>query len=128
MTSPRFSRIVLLLPVLLCSMTETARANVGSGLLFPAIIHLLFLNVIIGVIEAFVLRKAFKQSPRDGIIILANYVSASLGYVVLNVAGLVMGANDVPKIAMAMAVLFVASVLVEWPFFSIHLLLDSRRK
>jgi hypothetical protein len=99
-------------------MTETARANVGSGLLFPAIIHLIFLNVIIGLIEAFVVRKAFKKSPRAGIIILANYVSAILGYVVLNLAGLVMGANDVSKIAMAMAVLFVASVLVEWPFFS----------
>ena len=118
MKTHRFSRTVLFLPVLLCFMTETARANVGSGLLFPAIIHLLFLNVVIGVIEAFVVRKAFKKSPRVGIIILANYVSAFLGYVVVGLGGSVVGFHDTSKIATTMAVLFVASVLVEWPFFA----------
>ena len=56
-------------------------ANVGTALMWAPIIHLLFGNVLLGILEAFLLVKIFKAPKWQSVwvMILANYFSAWIG-------------------------------------------------
>ncbi len=115
MKTPRFYRRVLFIYVLVFLMTTTVYANAGTGFFFPAIVHILIGNIIIGLIEAFCVRTIFKIAVRYWIIILGNYVSSIVGYIVAFVGG----TDDqisISTLPITLALLFIASVLIEWPF------------
>lgn len=116
MKTPRFSRKILFILVLLFLITTTVYANAGTGFLLPGLFHVLIGNFIIGLIEAFFIRKVFKISVNYGMIVLGNYVSSLLGYVALVVgfSDINFMPSDLPK---TLILLFIASVLIEWPFF-----------
>ncbi len=85
-----------ILPVLALAMcTSTAWANAGTPLMWASMFHLLFGNVIIGIIEGLVLVWVFKCSKRFPIptLIVANYVSAWVG--ALFVAGYLRSLVDI---------------------------------
>ena len=109
--------IIAVLFILLLSFTETVYANAGTGFFFAGILHVLIGNIAIGLLEAFFIRRVFKMFVSYGIIILANYASSFLGYVIgLAVAGNadLLSLSALPE---WLALLFLVSVLVEWPFF-----------
>jgi hypothetical protein len=118
MNTPRFSRNVLFILVLSSLIATTAYANAGTGFFFPGIVHVLIGNVIIGLIEAFFIRKVFKVSAKYGIIILGNYVSSIIGYIVTLIAFSDIDLLSVSVLPKSLTLWFIASVLLEWPFFA----------
>ncbi|HEX9615022.1 MAG TPA: hypothetical protein VGA55_05930, partial [Bacteroidota bacterium] len=116
MKVPRLVRAVLVAFFFLPVSTTPLLANAGSFFLIPALLQLLIANIVLGLLEAFVIQKIFK-TPKDisryGIIILANYASMILGYIAALVA-----TPASSSLLLLLAVLFIASVLAEWPFFA----------
>jgi hypothetical protein len=117
-------RLTALVPLLF--LPAVALANAGSTFLWASIAHLMLGNLLIGVVEGLVLRFAFQARWRAiPILILANYVSAWAGLLVLSEAGpwigdLVMGAEPLYHVVRGtvatVAVAFALTVALEWPF------------
>lgn len=104
--------------------------NAGTPMLMASVLHLFFGNLMIGLLEAYILRKLYKLSVRVLPIILANYISMIAGlllvmpYVLdkwgMNFWG--MKLHDADEYAfvdfwVGMAFAFVLSIIIELPFF-----------
>ncbi len=113
-----------LLPlVALALFPSTASANVGTPLMWASMLHLVFGNAIIGLIEGLLLAWIFKCSKWKSILILiaANYASAwAGGFFVANYLA------SLPDITIQTIQLwflgfvlaaFVVTLLIEFPFF-----------
>jgi hypothetical protein len=77
MKRPRYILLILALAL----FPSTASANAGTPLMWASMLHLVFGNAIIGLIEGLLLAWLFKCSKRKSILILiaANYASAWAG-------------------------------------------------
>ncbi len=83
MMNRRIAVSVLLLSAFL--VPSVALANVGTPLMWATILHMAIGNAAIGVLEGVLLRWLFKVSASRAIavMILANYVSAWIGWSLL---------------------------------------------
>jgi len=106
------SRRTLLVALLVLLVPVVLLANAGVGFLYGSVLHILFLNPVIGWLETFFIRRVFKVPARYGIIILANYVSSIVG--VLLGIGYAEGTGG-----LFLFLLLVVSILVEWPMFKV---------
>ena len=75
--------ILLIIPLFL--LCETAYANAGTPLMWAGMLHLAFGNLAIGLAEGLLLGFIFRlpKLKSIGMMILANYLSAWLGYLIL---------------------------------------------
>ena len=116
----RATKIIALFAAL--CVPSVAMANVGTPLMWASGLHLLFGNAAIGIFEGMLLSHVFKlrASLAIGLMILANYFSAWLGWVWLlpsiahhfrsdlyNTWGLIWG---------MVVVAYVFTLALEWPF------------
>lgn len=109
-------------------------ANIGTPLMWMPGIRLVFFNIVIGIAEGLLIGLLFKTfRPKKinllktiGILILANYVSMLVGEWLLSKPFLAMKdyildgqpLYNAPKfIFMMIGVLFVITIIIEWPFF-----------
>lgn len=113
-----------ILPVLaLALFPSTASANAGTPLMWASMLHLVFGNAIIGLVEGLFLGSIFKCSKGKSVLILiiANYVSACAGGYF--VAGYLPSLADVTIqniqywFLVFVVVAFVITLLIEFPFF-----------
>lgn len=85
------------------------------------VLHLLLGNVFVGGIEGLFVRKTYKVPLEYGFVVLGNFASMLVGYVVAAIfVGPIYGAvgeNSVATIPFLMGLMFIASVFIEWPFF-----------
>jgi len=100
-----------------------ASANAGTPLMWAGMIHLLFGNALIGLVEGLALSRMC-QTPRGisvGVLVLANYTSAWVGG--LLIAGLLVDRVDITIgnvgvwFWLFVGVAFLVTLLVEFPFF-----------
>ena len=117
MTRQQYWCIGIFIVVLLILPTERVYADAGTGFFFPGIFHVFIGNIVIGLIEAFFVRKVFKVSASYGIIILGNYVSSFVGHIAAIVGFWNADLLSISVLPGVLALLFIASVLIEWPFF-----------
>lgn len=99
-------------------LPSAAYANAGTGFFFPGLVHVLIGNLIIGLIETFFIQKVFKVTVAYGIIILANYISSIIGYILAIAAFSDIDLLSLSALPISLALMFVASAVIEWPFFS----------
>ena len=113
-----------MLPILVLALfPSTASANAGTPLMWASMLHLVFGNAIIGLVEGLLLAWMFKCSKRKSILILiaANYVSAWVGG--FFVAGYLASLPDITIqtiqywFLVLVLVAFVVTLLIEFPFF-----------
>jgi hypothetical protein len=113
-----------LLPILaLAIYPSTASANAGTPLMWASMLHLVFGNAIIGLVEGLLLASIFKCPKRKSILILigANYASAWVGGFL--VAGYQPSLVDITIqniqfwFLAFVVVAFVVTLLIEFPFF-----------
>lgn len=114
--------ILLLVAANLLGLPTAAVANVGTPLMWAEGLHLLFGNLVIGVVEGVLLARFFRLSAGRSIslMIVANYVSAWVGFVWLNewiVRQLEFDLYNVWFFLWVMVgVSYALSLLLEWPF------------
>ena len=113
----------MLLFLALVLFPSTASANAGTPLMWASMLHLVFGNAIIGLIEGLLLGWIFKCSKWKSVLILivANYASAWAGG--FFVAGYLSSLVDITIqniqywFLAFVAVAFVITLLIEFPFF-----------
>jgi len=102
---------------------STASANAGTPLMWASMLHLVFGNFIIGMIEGGLLAKIFNCSKRKSVPILigANYASAWAGGFLIT-----RSLTSIPDLTIQniqlwflafVAVAFLVTLLIEFPFF-----------
>lgn len=104
------------------AIPSVAQANAGTPLMWASMLHLLFGNLLIGLLEGVLLAKGFALSKKKciGLMILANYFSAWLGG--LFIAGgisrsLLLGLyNAWPFFWFMVLVTYVITLALEFPF------------
>jgi hypothetical protein len=117
--------------VFLLAIPVDARADAGTALMWAGMFHMLLGNAIIGVIEAAVISRFFKVKYMRivGVTILANYFSAWAGFLLVGWTsrfsvpygagpGYVNIYNFRWFIWLAVAASFLASIILEWPFYA----------
>lgn len=114
-----------LLVAVIFSFPSVAWANAGTPLMWVSAVHLMLANAFIGAAEGMLLKWLFRlpASPAVWLMILANYVSAWVGYVVLLPAiesTLIFELDNVRSLVwMLVGVAYVLTILLEWPFVAI---------
>jgi len=73
--------LVVLVLVILLAFPAHAYANAGTPLMWATMLHLAFGNALIGVLEGWLLKRFFKVSTANAIVVMviANYFSALVG-------------------------------------------------
>jgi hypothetical protein len=121
MKTLRAARTIVFVLFFLVLATNPMLANAGTPFLFTGVLHLLLGNVFVGGIEGLFVRKVFKVPADYGFIIMGNFASMFVGYVVAGMfVGPIYGAvgeSSVATIPFLMGLMFIASVFIEWPFF-----------
>lgn len=114
--------VILALTSLVFLLTaQPAFANAGTPLMWAGMLHLVGGNFLIGIFEAFLLSRLFRQSmmPFALLMVAANYLSAWAGFLILNVqrphSGLDIYNVDLAFWLAAVA-FFLLTVLFEAPF------------
>lgn len=121
---------VVVLSFLFIFATAPAYANAGTLLMWFTMFHLLIGNAIIGVIEGLVIASWWKlpKGFASGVMIGANYVSAFVGIALYHLLTLASGLNDFSIVEfaqlkllliLAVIVLYLLTILIEWPFVRI---------
>jgi len=109
--------------------------DAGTPLLWAAGFQLILGNLFIGAIEWYFVKRFFYRNIGILLPIIANYFSMILGiafiapYVALNLAHTTdfygwRGSYNLRGLALGMAAAFVASIVLEWPFY--HLAIRRR--
>lgn len=120
-------RRLVLFAMVLTAGAAPALANAGTPLMWAGCCHLVFGNAVIGALEGFLLARWFKARVWTAILVMiaANYTSAWLGYLVMwSGLPLEWGAgfpqvtieNVVTFHIWALALAFLGTVVIEWPF------------
>ncbi|MDF3128092.1 hypothetical protein P0Y35_02665 [Kiritimatiellaeota bacterium B1221] len=108
--------------ILLLTIPSLAQANAGTPLMWAGLIHLVFGNLLIGIVEGLLLAKFFGLAKRKCICLLitANYLSAWLGGWVIGKAVaqmLPMGLYTAWPLFWVMVVFtYLLTLLLEFPF------------
>jgi len=130
MRNVKFQKITLLIISVLFVLPSAALANMGSVLLIATVVHLFIGNVFIGIVEGLILSKVFKLKKLKTILllILANYFSAWLGYVLINfqIDPLFNLHNVRFMLYVFIVVAYLLTILIEWPFIAILFKGDTR--
>lgn len=121
---------------MLLAIPSVAQANAGTPLMWAGMLHLVFGNLIIGIVEGILLAKLFGLTKRKciGLMILANYLSAWLGGLVIGNAiarVLPMGLYTAwPLFWLMVLVTYMLTLFLEFPFVALAFRGDSawRRK
>ncbi len=122
----------LFLIVLLLLIPEILFANAGTTLVLAAWFHLIFVNLIIGIYESFLLHKKEENIRKSSLvfIIIANYFSLICGFVLTYYISkkmnldLMKPENEVVYIfqnIILFIILFFVSIFSELPFFKLSL-------
>lgn len=117
---PRTQLLLACAAVLL--LADELRANAGTPLMWASAFHLLLGNCIIGLVEGLLIARLFAASQLRSVVlmILANYVSASLGACLLQsslIASLPMDLeNGWRWFWILVAAAYALTLLLEWPF------------
>lgn len=121
-TAPSHRWLSPLAFAIMCILPLSAQANSGTPLMLATGLHLVFGNLLIGTLEGVLLAFVFKQSyvKCAGWMILANYISALVGYYGLDVflqSGIDLHLYNVERWQWVMAgVSYVLTLVLEWPF------------
>jgi hypothetical protein len=126
----------ILAGLLLLAIPSVAQANAGTPLMWAGMLHLVFGNLIIGIVEGILLAKVFGLTKRKciGLMILANYLSAWLGGLGIGNAiakALPMGLYTAwPLFWLMVLVTYILTLFLEFPFVALAFRGDSawRRK
>ena len=118
----RHTATAILIAIIAFGDPSVATANAGTPLMWASALHMLFGNAAIGVFEGMLLASVFKvQMPRAvGLMILANYLSAWLGWAWL--VGRIEKQirfdlyNTWALLWLLVAVAYVVTIVLEWPF------------
>jgi len=106
--------------LLLVFIPTALLANAGSPMIWFSVVHLLILNAIIGLIESSIFR--WHELPhRVSMIIIANYISMIIGFYFIvplfSPNGDGHGQYSVLRFVTGMIVSYLATTLIEFPFF-----------
>lgn len=104
-----------------------ALANAGTPLMWAGCCHLVFGNAVIGALEGFLLARWFNARTWVAIVVMiaANYTSAWLGYLVMWSRLPLEWGTGLPQVTIenvvtfhiwAIALAFLGTVAIEWPF------------
>jgi len=129
--------ILLLISII---MTENLYANAGSPMMLFSLLHLIQINAIIGFAESkILLRLGIKN--KIGWIIASNYVSMFFGmYFIAPYFTKLIGYDDffgnqtrygsynLNMFFIGMSVAFIASLIIEYPFYLLGIIKDKRRE
>lgn len=118
----KFKITPILALVIAVGTPSVVLANVGTPLIWVTIFHLYVGNAFIGILEGAVLARVYgvSASRAIGLMILANYLSAWVGWVWLS--GLLQDHADINLYNARyfmwgmVVVAYVATILIEWPF------------
>jgi hypothetical protein len=121
-------------PLVICfsALPTVALANAGTPLMLAGMLHLVFGNLFIGMLEGYLLAKFFGllKGKTIGILILANYFSAWVGGLFLRgaiVRALPLDLNNAWFFFWAMVVLtYLITLLLEFPFVAVAFRRDPR--
>jgi len=124
-------KTIALPAVVLAFVPATAYADAGTPLMWAGALHLLFGNAVIGVAEGLMLVFLFKRPPGRcvAVMIVANYFSAWVGGVFL--ISKISGALDLDLynawrwLWYMVAVSYVLTLFLEWPFVALCLLKNA---
>ncbi len=112
----------ILLIMLLCAIPSVVQANAGTPLMWAGTFHLLFGNLLIGLLEGIILAKVFGLPKRKciSLLILANYLSAWLGGFIIAKSisyNLPMGLHTAWSLLGLMVIItYLCTLLLEFPF------------
>lgn len=109
-------------------------ANAGSPMMWFGMLHLVWLNAIIGIYESKIIESKFNHENRKWIIILANYISMFVGLYFIaphfsELNGNVdfwggktrLGEYELKGFIIGMFVSFLATLIIEFPFYLLSL-------
>lgn len=131
MHSPTISKIIF--TGLFLAVPFIALANAGSPLVWFNVFHLVVINAGIGLIESSILSR-YKLPNKAWLVILANYVSMAVGYYLIlpHVAKPQYGGGqwdaNTGQIMLGFALSFLATLIIEYPFFLASLKDKQQRK
>ena len=114
-------------------MTPSLIADAGTPLIWAGLAHLTIGNLLIGLLEAGIVRWRFAKRAGSRLIasiVAANYVSCIAGYLLIGaLAGRIVAwiggplpVYSITRIMVFLAIAsFVVTILIEWPFFRVAL-------
>jgi hypothetical protein len=129
------------LTLLLAFLPLLCFANAGSPMMYFGLLHCVILNAVIGVVESLILKR-FQFQNRMWLIIVANYISACIGlYFIAPYFSTLTGNNifwwggktepnhpyHLTGFFVGMLTSFAATLIIEYPFFSLALKDKSQR-
>lgn len=131
-------RLARWLALLILALAPPAWANMGTPLMWAGLLQATVGNFLIGAVEAITLRIAFRLPYSRGLVLmtLANYATMVLGWLLLKVSGYSLQSLMPPEqllrflpvlLHIAIAGLFVSTVLAEAPFVYRLFPLDARQ-
>lgn len=121
-----------LLVLCIATLPTAALANAGTPLMWASMLHLVLGNLLIGLLEGYLLAKLFRlpKGKTIGILILANYFSAWVGGLFLRgaiVHALPLDLNNAWSFFWAMVVLtYLMTLVLEFPFVALALRRDPK--
>ncbi len=122
MKSHRLSLAILVTSLGIVLAPSVAQANAGTPLMWATGFHLLIGNALIGLFEGYLLSRLFQASPLSAMVgmVIANYVSASVGAYLIHVLGPQLRALDLntvrPAFVGLMGAAWLVTVVIELPF------------
>jgi hypothetical protein len=124
--SDKMKRKKYILPVLFLVMVPSvAQANAGTPLMWAGMLHLVFGNLLIGLLEGILLAKVFGLSTKKciGLLIPANYFSAWLGGFLISGAissRLPLNLNNAWMLFWLMVLItYIITIVLEFPFVAL---------
>ena len=119
-------RTEILTALALLAVPSVAQANAGTPLAWVGMLHLVFGNLLIGVLEGILLAQLFTLSKKKciGLLILANYLSSWIGGLLLSRAissTFPLNLNNAWMLFWLMVLLtYIITVVLEFPFVAFH--------
>ena len=120
--------------LILCLIPNFAFANAGSPMMWFGMLHLVWINAIIGIYESKILKSKFNVENRKWLIITANYVSMFVGLYFIaphfsELNGNVdfwggktrVGEYELKGFIAGMLFSFIATLIIEFPFYFLAL-------
>lgn len=121
-------------------LTENLYANAGSPMMWFSFLHLILINAIIGFVESKILLR-LEISNKIGWIIASNYVSMFFGmyFIAPYFTGLIgyedffgnqtnYGSYNLYMFFIGMAIAFLATLIIEFPFYYLGIIKENRKK
>lgn len=125
---------ILTIALCVAILPSMALANTGTPLMWATMLHLFIGNLVIGLLEGYLLAKLFKlhKGKSIAIMILANYFSAWLGAIALNFGDVKTAFSaDLYSVRAILwkfiAIAYISTLIIEFPFVVFALRKEPRR-